>query len=79
MDLQIAWNADTNTATVQNDGAVLPADTTNIGTFSHDDASDQLGASNINENHVWFHHVRDALYKQGVENMQGVTIVDGTA
>tara|TARA_Y100000593_G_C4169718_1_gene266316 strand:+ start:370 stop:609 length:240 start_codon:yes stop_codon:yes gene_type:complete len=78
MDLQIAWNAATKTATVQNDGDALPADNTNIGTFSHDAAADDLGASNINENHVWFHHVRDALYREGVENMQGVTIVDGT-
>lgn len=78
MDLQIAWNAGTRTATVQEDGDDLPADTTNIGTFSHDAAGDQLGASDVNENHVWFHHVRDALYHQGVENMQGVTIVNGT-
>ena len=76
---QIAYKASTLTATIQAKGDALPAGATKIGEFKHDDVLDTLGASNVNENHVFFHHVRDALYKVGQQNMQIVTIVHDIA
>lgn len=75
---QVAWNATTKTATVQADGDAPPAGSVRIGGFKHDDDEDGLGASDVSENHVFYHHVRDALYHQGVENMQLVSIEQDT-
>jgi uncharacterized protein YjdB len=69
---QIAFNATTKVATVQAKGDVLPAGSTKIAEFDHDnDLDDPLGPD---VNHVTYHHVRDALYRQGELNMQIVTI-----
>lgn len=75
---QVAWKASTRVATIQAKGDALPAGAVKIGEFKHDDAQDGLGASNINDNHVFYHHVRDALYKVGEQNMQTVSIEQDT-
>lgn len=66
---QIAYNATTKTATVQADGDVLPDGSIDIGSFDHDEETDPLGED---VNHVFFHHVRDALYKRSVANPANV-------
>ena len=43
-----------------------------LGDFGHPDEEDVLGFS---ENHVLWHHVRDALYQEGELNMQIVSIL----
>lgn len=72
---QIAYNSTTKTATIQAKGDALPNGSTKIGEFDHgDDPDDVLG---IDENHVLYHHVRDALYHldPSEQNMQSVSIV----
>jgi hypothetical protein len=64
---QVAFRgAPHNTAVVQSYGDALPANHINAGSFYHDHASDPLGdnAGSLNENHVFFHHVREILYKR---------------
>ena len=75
-NFQVAWKASTRTATVQSKGDALPAGATKIAEFKHDDAQDNLGstAGDIQDSHVFYHHVRDALYTVGVQNMQNVRI-----
>lgn len=69
---QIAYKASTKEVKIQNSGAALGAGFANIGTFDHDaDPDDNLG---VDANHVYWHHVRDKLYAQGVLDMQSVTI-----
>lgn len=67
---QIAYHAATKVATVQPDNDALPAGAVKIGTFDHDsDPDDQLGGSiGVLDNHVFYHHVRDALYKRSSAN-----------
>jgi hypothetical protein len=74
---QVAWNATTRDAKVQNDGDAVGGGYTDIGSFDHfDDADDELGddGGTGSESHVLFHHVQDLLYAAGVENMQNITI-----
>lgn len=74
---QVAWNPTTRIAKVQNSGDALGSGFSNIGTFDHfDDADDELGnqPGTGTENHALFHHVRDLLYAEGVEDMQRVSI-----
>jgi uncharacterized protein YjdB len=59
---QVAYNATTKVATVQSYGDALPGSTVNIGSFYHDHASDDI--SPHDESHVFYHHVRDLLYKR---------------
>lgn len=71
---QVAWNPTTRVAKIQKDGATPGAGFTDIGAFDHiDDADDNLG---VDENHVFYHHVRDLLYKAtpSVQNMQDLQI-----
>ena len=72
--MKIAYNATTKVATILPVATALPGGTTNIGTFNHDD--DPADALGIDENHVYYHHVRDALYHlvPSEQNMQSVTI-----
>ena len=67
---QIAFNNTTKVATVQPDNDALPVGSVNIGTFDHvSDADDQLeGMVGVPDNHVFFHHVREALYKRSAAN-----------
>jgi hypothetical protein len=71
MNYQIAYNATTNVATIQYMGDALLPSTSNIGNFVHDGGVDLLGS---NENHVFYHHVKDALELMGKINMQFVRI-----
>jgi hypothetical protein len=74
---QVAWNATTRDAKVQNDGDAVGGGYTDIGSFDHhDDADDEQGddGGTGTENHVYFHHVQELLYQEGVENMQNITI-----
>jgi hypothetical protein len=75
---QVAWNATTKVAKVQNDGDAVGAGFTDIGSFDHfDDADDELGddGGTGTENHVFYHHVRDLLYAEGVTDMQSLSIL----
>ena len=68
---QVAYNATTRVARIQFDGDTLPVGSTDIGSFIHDGVGDPEGYV---ENHVFYHHVRDLLYKIGEENMQTIRI-----
>ena len=68
---QISWNSTSKVATIQTNGDAIPGNSTKLGTFVHDDAQDNL---DIAENHVLYHHVRDALYKVGHTDMAIVQI-----
>lgn len=77
-NFQIAWNATTRVATIQAKGDALPASSTKIGEFEHANV-EAVGAGKpenykYDENHVLWHHVRDALYLVGEQNMQNVRI-----
>ena len=74
MKYQIAWHPATRIATVQTLGDALPAGAANIGVFNHDGADEATDGLGIAENHVLYHHVRDALYKQSVQDMGRVRI-----
>lgn len=42
-----------------------PGGSISLGTFTHADETDNLpGHDKTDVNHVWYHHVRDALYKR---------------
>jgi len=76
---QVAWDAVTRTATVQDYGAVLPGGATNAGDFYHDetagDADKEGDLVGHNGSHVMYHHVRDVMYENNVLDMANVTIV----
>lgn len=67
----VAYKAATKEAYIHLEGDVITPGYTDIGSFEHDAETDGLGYS---ENHVFYHHVRDALYHIGVQDMQSVTI-----
>lgn len=62
---QVAYNPTTKVATVQPNNDALPVGSVNIGTFLHDEPTDHIGPA---DGHVFFHHVRDALYKRNAAN-----------
>lgn len=54
-----------------------------LGTFRHDNEAEVAtviaGMQTFADNHVLFHHVQEALYKAGQQDMQAVKIfIDGT-
>lgn len=68
-EYQIAFNNTTRVATIQAKGDALPNGSKNIGTFKHDELIDPLGNNPsvpgdgvLGENHVFWHHLREALY-----------------
>lgn len=65
---QVAYHAATKTATVQISGDGLPAGAVNIGTFEHADVEDDINDLEFDVNHVFYHHVRDLLYKRSAAN-----------
>lgn len=74
---KVHWKASTRKVQVLPTATATPAGFTNIGSFDHgDDADDELGNDGASgtENHVIYHHVRDALYSVGEQNMQTVDI-----
>ena len=60
-DFQVAYHPTTRVATVQAKGDALQAGAVKIGEFEHTEENDPLGPD---VNHVYFHHVRDLLYKR---------------
>jgi len=75
---QVAWHAVDRIATIQPNGDALPAGSVKAGTFKHNEADDNLGDSvndAVHDNHVFYHHVRDILYKLGVQDMQRLSII----
>lgn len=75
---QIAYHKILKKAVVQSYGDALPANESgqayiNIGDFYHQAAQDDLGDNPASteladENHVFYQHVRDALYKRSAAN-----------
>lgn len=56
---------------------------TSLGSFRHDNSAEVStglnGMQGLADNHVLYHHIQDALYKVGVQDMAAVTIyVDDT-
>lgn len=68
---QIAYNATTKEVKLQMPGDTPGTGFTDLGDVKHPDSDDVLEWSG---NHVLWHHIRDALYKVGQENMQVVKI-----
>lgn len=68
---QVAWNAATHVALVQDADDTIPVGTVNIGEYEHTSVLDEL---EFDVNHVLWHHVRDLLYKIGKLDMQKVSI-----
>lgn len=68
---KVYWKAATKEVQVKLYAEVTSDDYTAISDFYHDAEEDKLG---ITENHVVYHHVRDALYHVGEYNMQAITI-----
>lgn len=67
---QVAFNNTTKTATIQPSNDALPVGSINIGEFDHvSDPDDQLGGlAEVTDNHVFYHHVRELLYKRSAAN-----------
>ena len=70
---KIWWKASTQEVKVLREGGTAPAGYTDIKTVVHDGGTDPIGG--YPDSHVIYHHVRDALFDEGVTNMQMVTIV----
>lgn len=72
--LNIGYNPVTKIVNVYKEGDQLPTGSVSIGIIDHDiepDTGDTLG---YHGNHVLFHHVRDALYRYGMQFISHVTI-----
>ena len=67
---RVVYNEVTKVALIQATGLPVPSGSANAGTFEHR-GTDDLGSI---ENHVLYHHVRDLLYKIGVQDMQSTKI-----
>lgn len=65
---QVAYHAATKTATIQADGDALPGGAVKIGTFEHQDVEANVNDLEFDVNHVFYHHVRDLLYKRSATN-----------
>lgn len=65
---QIAFNNTTYVATVQAKGDALPASSVKVGEFTHTDDSSTNDDHGYEGNHMFFHHVREALYKRSYAN-----------
>ena len=83
MFYRINWHAATHRVLLETGANSAPAaisgsGMTNLGTFEHDHESEKStglnGMQGLADNHVLFHHVQDALYEQGVQDMQSVKI-----
>lgn len=59
---QIAFNLATKVVTIQAKGDALPTGSKKIGGFAHADVEPNLTDLEFDVNHVFFHHVRHALY-----------------
>ena len=64
---QITWKRSTYEVVVRPLDGAIGSGFTKIGEYHHSDTLDPLGPD---VNHVLWHHVRDALYLQGILDMQ---------
>ena len=83
MFYRINWHAATRRVLLESNASAAPAaiggeGMTNLGTFEHDNEAEEStglnGMQGLADNHVVYHHVQDALYKQGIQDMQSVKI-----
>ena len=82
MFYRINWHPSSRRILLESNANAAPAAIggayTNLGTFEHDNEDEEStglnGMQGLADNHVLFHHVQDALYKQGVQDMQSVKI-----
>lgn len=83
MFYRINWHAATRRVLLETGANSAPAaiggtGMSNLGTFEHNNESEEStglgGMQGFADNHVVFHHVQDALYKQGILDMQSVKI-----
>ena len=83
MFYRMNWHAATRRVLLESGANSAPAaiggaGMTNLGTFEHDNEAEEStglnGMQGLADNHVLFHHVQDALYKQGIQDMQSVKI-----
>jgi len=91
---QIAFNNTTKVVTIQAKGDLLPAGSNKIGEFVHADVEPAIADLEFDVNHVFFQHVRDALYHvnastglavpgtlqfpNNITDMAGITVVQDT-
>lgn len=73
-DYKLTWKASTYTATVRLAAAATPGDEISAGTFTHVVPAAQKDKLGSGDSHVFYNHVQDLLYKQGVEDMARVKI-----
>jgi len=71
MKYQVSYSASLKKATIQPFGDAAAPSSTIIGDFEHDTA---ITDSVEGQNHVFYQHVQDILYKANVFNMQIVDI-----
>jgi hypothetical protein len=82
MFYRMNWHPATRRVLLESNDTAAPAAIggayTNLGTFEHDNEEEEStglnGMQGLADNHVPYHHVQDALYKQGVQDMQSVKI-----
>ena len=86
MFYRINWHAATRHVLLETAANSAPAPIggtgmSDLGTFEYDNESEKStglnGMQEFSDNHVVYHHVRDVLYKQGVQNMQSIKIYIG--
>lgn len=70
---KIWWKASTKEVKVLREGETAPAGFVDIKTVTHDGETDPI--SEYGDGHVIYHHVRDALFEEGITNMQSISIV----
>lgn len=83
MFYRINWHAATHRVLLETGTSSAPATIggagmADLGTFEHNNETEEStglgGMQGFADNHVLYHQVRDALYKQGVLDMQNVKI-----
>lgn len=81
MFYRINWHAATRRVLLESGANSAPAaiggaGMTNLGSFKHDNEAEEStglnGMQGLADNHVLYHQVRDAFYKQGILNMQSI-------
>lgn len=83
MFYRINWHPSTRRVLLESNANAAPAAIggayTNLGTFEHDNEDEEStglnGMQGLADNHVLYHHVQDALYKQGIQDMQSIKIL----
>lgn len=77
LKLDVYFNATLKKVTLVKEGQSFEeAEYIKIGAITHDseDTDDNFDNQKFSENHVIYHHVQELLYKQGITNMQNLSI-----